>query len=226
MNYETIQTIINSILSRNDSNFTTLIPLWVTEIQNRIQQNYPYFSDNHIVSSVNTFTPGTAQYTLPSDLKSDLLIYMLTAPGGNVYDELEEISIEQAIAKYATTDTGLVTSYVIQGNLITFYPIPDQAYQYYYEYQNILSPLVNPTDTNFISNNFPFAIIYGVLSEAFAYLQEDYYLSLYLRMFETQMKLMRYSDIIKKLGRNPHLNFNFVGQESRTNQVISSYKYL
>jgi hypothetical protein len=226
MNYGEIQSIITSILSRNDPAFTTLIPAWITEIQNRIQQMYPYFADNHIVSDPQTFTPGVATYTMPSDYKSDLLIYVLTAVGGNVFDELEEISIGEALANYATTDTGLPESYVIRGETITFYPTPDQAYTYYYEYENMLPALSASTDSNFITENFPFAIIYGVLSEAFAYLQEDYYMNFYQQLYRMQVKLMKDNDIIKKLGRNPHLNYNFIGQESRSMQSATTYKYL
>ena len=120
-------------------------------------------------------TAGQTVYSLPTDYKSDAILYILRTGANNSkvsYDKLEMKSFEDALKYYLPDDTGEPETWILGKNSFSVRPIPDKAYIVRFSYYQYLVPLVNDGDTNILLTEYPQVVLAGVLAEGFAYLQE------------------------------------------------------
>lgn len=145
-----------------------------------------------------TTSNGVQQYSVPSTG-----IYLVEATLGSRPIKLVQESIARGF--YASSGQPEAISLVYTpGNLwnaVKLWPTPDGAYTVNLTYTSPLPDLVNDTDTNFITNQFPYIPIYWAVYQAMAYLQEDQLAGVYLNLYNQQVQELAKLDAeIKRYG--------------------------
>lgn len=159
-NYGELKTALASWLHRSD--LTAQIPDFISLAESRIQSD---LGDALILDYAGTLvtTAGTRTYAAPSGfvrLRSCV--------------DLQIVLAEEIAQAWADSPISAEPDYIAwDGAQFVVHPSPDAAYAFPYVAQVRFSALSNDADTNTILARWPGLYLYGALSEAAPYLQDD-----------------------------------------------------
>lgn len=208
MNYVELTNAIVQWTEVTDTTFLENIPVFIQNTERIINNNVqlPAFRKN----VTGSFTAGFQYIDLPTDFLSIFSLAVQSDDGGYSYLLNKDVNyIREAFPFPAVT--GLPQYYSLFDNTAFLVgPTPDQAYvveMHYYAYPESITTAAS--GTTWVSEEFPNALLYGSLVEAYIYLKgEQDLLQTYQAKFEQVMKDM------KQLGDAKNREDNY-----RTTQV-------
>jgi Sec7-like guanine-nucleotide exchange factor len=86
-------------------------------------------------------------------------------------------------------------------NTIELAPTPDTSYTLQLTYYGTIDALSDSNTSNFISNSYPDAYLYGALKHASIYLMEDDRVALFTQQFEKALEEMRLEQEKAEFGK-------------------------
>ena len=217
MTYAEINTKIQNLTGRSNTEFTNLILDWANFVQNRIVQmrNWWFL---RAVQDV-TLTDGTDEYSLPTDYKDDDLFYIIY---NNDYYILELKGEQDLIRGSDDNSTGMPTIWYLKGtNKYVVRKIPDKDYTAKFCYFKKLADFTGTGDeSNTITTDMPEILISGIMIEAYLYLQEQDRAVIESQRFAEFLKILKRRDIDRQLAREEvlvptsgHLGYTFKSKE-------------
>lgn len=163
MNFREVQDAVADWLNRDD--LTSRIPTFVNNAILSLERKFNF----QYMESVETYI-DTSVYTLmaPTDYKHPRFMYVVDSSGNRTL--LTHLDPKGAIAAYPNFAQNLgkptVFATVEGGTAFLLRPTPDNAYTFELHYYAKSAPLVNDTDTNWLTDNAPDVLIYGALMQA------------------------------------------------------------
>ena len=122
---------------------------------------------------------------------------------GNSFKPLFQQSIESmdVYRKGNNNVTGLPAFFALVDNTIELAPTPDASYTLQLTYYGTIDALSDSNTSNFISNSYPDAYLYGALKHASIYLMEDDRVALFTSQFEKALEEMRMEQEKAEFGK-------------------------
>lgn len=205
MDYTALSNAIQAYTENTESNFVAEIPVFVQQAEQRIYNNvqFPSLRKNMtgVVSTTSTYLSA------PDDYLATYSLAVIDADGNYEYLLNKDVNfIRQAYPN--PDDIGLPRYYALFGptvtggaitNELTFIlgPKPDANYEvelhyYYYPVSIVTDPVLNPTGTSWLGDNFDSVLLYGSLVEAYTYMKgETDMMALYNQKFMEALALAK-----------------------------------
>ena len=146
-----------------------------------------------------TATADSQYLSLPTDWLEAINVQL----DGNNFTPLMQQSIESLDIYRKSVDN--VSSqpiyYALVDNTIELAPTPDTSYTLQLTYYGTIDALSDSNTSNFISNSYPDAYLYGALKHASIYLMEDDRVALFTQQFEKALEEMRLEQEKAEFGK-------------------------
>jgi len=146
-----------------------------------------------------TATADGQYLSLPTDWLEAINVQI----DGNSFKPLFQQSIESmdVYRKGNNNVTGLPAFFALVDNTIELAPTPDSSYTLQLTYYGTIDALSDSNTSNFISNSYPDAYLYGALKHASIYLMEDDRVALFTQQFEKALEEMRMEQEKAEFGK-------------------------
>ena len=212
MDYTALSNAIQAYTENTEANFIAEIPVFVQQAEQRIYNNVQFPSLRKNMTGV---VSTTSKYlSAPDDYLATYSLAVITDVTGvdlntGTYEYLLNKDVNFIRQAYPTPDdTGVPRYYALFGptvsgstitNELTFIlgPSPDQNYYvelhyYYYPVSIVTDPVLNPTGTSWLGDNFDSVLLYGSLVEAYTYMKgEQDMMQLYNQKFMEALALAK-----------------------------------
>lgn len=180
LNYYDLQTIIAKRLKRTD--LGSDIPVYIRMVESRI--NTTLYRARELESSYQTITTaGNNSISLPDDfgsLKNAQII-------GSTNYVLDILSDDNLLQMSSNNYQDIPQYFVIQGNSMLLYPIPNGEYTVSIIYYTTLKGLSSINTTNWLLSKAPDVYLYGALVEACIDTQDFDLLQIYEPRYQQAM---------------------------------------
>jgi len=193
MTYAELKTNIANFLNRSDltSQLDFFIDATEAEFNRRLR----------VKDMVKRATAtADAQYiSLPTDWLEAINVQL----DGNNFTPLMQQSIESLDIYRKSVDnvSNQPVYYALVDNTIELAPTPDTSYTLQLTYYGTIDALSDSNTSNFISNSYPDAYLYGALKHASIYLMEDDRVALFTQQFEKALEEMRLEQEKAEFGK-------------------------
>jgi hypothetical protein len=146
-----------------------------------------------------TATADSQYLSLPTDWLEAINVQI----DGNNFGPLFQQSIESidVYRKSIGSVGGKPIYYALVDNTIELAPTPDTSYTLQLTYYGTIDALSDSNTSNFISNSYPDAYLYGALKHASIYLMEDDRVALFTQQFEKALEEMRLEQEKAEFGK-------------------------
>ena len=168
--YGTLKTAIQDYLEVSESTFTTQLPTFITQAEDRIFSFVQLPEQRKNVQG--TLTTGNRFLATPSDFYTPMSLAIISS---DTYDYLD-FKHPSFIKEYSSGTTRSTPKYYSLFDEAAFEisPIPDADYTVELHYLHKPVSLTNGSDsgTSFLSTDYPDALLYGSLVEGAIFLKE------------------------------------------------------
>jgi len=169
--YTTLKTAIQDYLESTESSFVTNLPTFITTAEERIFKNVQL--DDFRKNQVGNLTASGTYLECPTDYLAPFSLAVIDSSSNYNYLLLKQVSFIRDFTPNAST-TGLPKYYAeFDDNTFIVAPTPDSAYEvelhYYYRPASLTT--TSGSETTWLSENAPNAMLYGSLVEACTYLK-------------------------------------------------------
>ena len=178
----TLKTAVQNYVESAETTFVASLDTFIEEAEERILKavELPVFRKN----VTGTAAASNTYLSTPTDF---LASYSLAVISSSVYSYLlfKHVSFIRDFTPNAST-TGLPKYYALfDDNSFILAPTPDQTYTFelHYKYRPASLTTTSGTDTTWLSNNAPDALLYGTLVEAANFLKNPQETALYEQRF-------------------------------------------
>lgn len=178
----TLKTAVQNYVESAETTFVASLDTFIEEAEERILKavELPVFRKN----VTGTASASNTYLSTPTDF---LASYSLAVISSSVYSYLlfKHVSFIRDFTPNAST-TGLPKYYALfDDNSFILAPTPDQTYTFelHYKYRPASLTTTSGTDTTWLSNNAPDALLYGTLVEAANFLKNPQETVLYEQRF-------------------------------------------
>ena len=146
-----------------------------------------------------TATADSQYLSLPTDWLEAINVQL----DGNNFTPLMQQSIESLDIYRKSVDnvSNQPVYYALVDNTIELAPTPDSSYTLQLTYYSTIDALSDSNTSNFISNSYPDAYLYGALKHASIYLMEDDRVALFTQQFEKALEEMRLEQEKAEFGK-------------------------
>ena len=146
-----------------------------------------------------TATADSQYLSLPTDWLEAINVQL----DGNNFTPLMQQSIESLDIYRKSVDnvSNQPVYYALVDNTIELAPTPDTSYTLQLTYYGTINALSDSNTSNFISNSYPDAYLYGALKHASIYLMEDDRVALFTQQFEKALEEMRLEQEKAEFGK-------------------------
>ena len=146
-----------------------------------------------------TATADSQYLSLPTDWLEAINVQL----DGNNFTPLMQQSIESLDIYRKSVDNvnSQPVYYALVDNTIELAPTPDTSYTLQLTYYGTIDALSDSNTSNFISNSYPDAYLYGALKHASIYLMEDDRVALFTQQFEKALEEMRLEQEKAEFGK-------------------------
>ena len=146
-----------------------------------------------------TATADSQYLSLPTDWLEAINVQL----DGNNFTPLMQQSIESLDIYRKSVDnvSNQPVYYALVDNTIELAPTPDTSYTLQLTYYGSVDALSDSNTSNFISNSYPDAYLYGALKHASIYLMEDDRVALFTQQFEKALEEMRLEQEKAEFGK-------------------------
>ena len=146
-----------------------------------------------------TATADSQYLSLPTDWLEAINVQL----DGNNFTPLMQQSIESLDIYRKSVDnvSNQPVYYALVDNTIELVPTPDTSYTLQLTYYGTIDALSDSNTSNFISNSYPDAYLYGALKHASIYLMEDDRVALFTQQFEKALEEMRLEQEKAEFGK-------------------------
>lgn len=170
MNFGQLKAVVKSYLNRND--LDSYIPDFINVALRKIEQefNLNYMKTN----TTGTITDGTGYIAQPTEMKGIDFIRIIDPDQTDDQGKpLIGCNYEIFINLTRYEKEGEPTAFSLYNENIYFYPIPDKNYSYELSYYKYTPFMTSDNDTNWMTENQWFLLLYGALIEAEPFLMND-----------------------------------------------------
>jgi hypothetical protein len=168
--YATLKTAIQDYLEVSESTFTTQLPTFIKESEDRIFSFVQLPEQRKNVQG--TLTTGNRFLATPTDFYAPMSLAIISS---STYDYLD-FKHPSFIKEYSSGTTRATPKYYSLFDEAAFEvsPLPDADYTVELHYLNKPNSLTNGSDsgTTFLSTDYPDALLYGSLVEGAIFLKE------------------------------------------------------
>jgi len=193
MTYDELKTNIANFLNRSD--LTNQIDFFIDATEAELNRRLRV---KDMIKRATATADG--QYlSLPTDWLEAINVQI----DGNSFKPLFQQSIESmdVYRKGNNNVTGLPAFFALVDNTIELAPTPDASYTLQLTYYGTIDALSDSNTSNFISNSYPDAYLYGALKHASIYLMEDDRVALFTSQFEKALEEMRMEQEKAEFGK-------------------------
>jgi len=193
MTYDELKTNIANFLNRSD--LTNQIDFFIDATEAELNRRLRV---KDMIKRATATADG--QYlSLPTDWLEAINVQI----DGNSFKPLFQQSIESmdVYRKGNNNVTGLPAFFALVDNTIELAPTPDSSYTLQLTYYGTIDALSDSNTSNFISNSYPDAYLYGALKHASIYLMEDDRVALFTQQFEKALEEMRLEQEKAEFGK-------------------------
>ena len=193
MTYDELKTNIANFLNRSD--LTNQIDFFIDATEAELNRRLRV---KDMIKRATATADG--QYlSLPTDWLEAINVQI----DGNSFKPLFQQSIESmdVYRKGNNNVTGLPAFFALVDNTIELAPTPDSSYTLQLTYYGTIDALSDSNTSNFISNSYPDAYLYGALKHASIYLMEDDRVALFTSQFEKALEEMRMEQEKAEFGK-------------------------
>ena len=193
MTYSELKTNIANFLNRSD--LTNQIDFFIDATEAELNRRLRV---KDMIKRATATADG--QYlSLPTDWLEAINVQI----DGNSFQPLFQQSIESMDIYRKSNDnvTGLPIYFALVDNTIELAPTPDSSYTLQLTYYGTIDALSDSNTSNFISNSYPDAYLYGALKHASIYLMEDDRVALFTSQFEKALEEMRMEQEKAEFGK-------------------------
>lgn len=190
MDFQTIQSNVANWINRDD--LSTIIPTVINLVQLQIERKYHFkYRETTQVWPANTLT----KLSLPSNY--DIMTYCFVTDTNGKMIPLQKMPARSAWAKYPS-----ISQYTARPELcavdngwstLIIRPTPNQAYDITMEYYSKSPSLINPNDTNWLTDNAWDVLIYGALLELQPYLFDANFVQLWQQKYNDAVAAIQIS---------------------------------
>lgn len=185
--YAELKAALADWLLRDD--LTAVIPTFIALAESQISRDIDHWRQEKRV----TTTLDEQYENLPTDLRR--MIQMQIVGGG----QLNMISIgEMQARKQAAPAAGKPRYYYINSGQIEFYPAPDGNYKIEMQYVARIPPLSDAAPGNWILDYAPDLYLYGALTHAAPYLQDDPRTQVWATLYNTALQNLNNESMVAK----------------------------
>ena len=169
--YTTLKTAIQDYLESTESSFVTNLPTFISTTEERIFKNVQL--DDFRKNQVGDLTASGSYLECPTDYLAPFSLAVIDSSSNYSFLLLKQVSFIRDFTPNAST-TGLPKYYAeFDDNTFIVAPTPDSAYEvelhYYYRPASLTT--TSDSETTWLSENAPNAMLYGSLVEACTYLK-------------------------------------------------------
>ena len=193
MTYSELKTNIANFLNRSD--LTNQIDFFIDATEAELNRRLRV---KDMIKRATATADG--QYlSLPTDWLEAINVQI----DGNNFKPLFQQSIESLDIYRKSVDnvTNQPIYYALVDNTIELAPTPDASYTLQLTYYGTIDALSDSITSNFISNSYPDAYLYGALKHASIYLMEDDRVALFTSQFEKALEEMRMEQEKAEFGK-------------------------
>ena len=182
--YSGLKTAIQDYLDSTETSFVTNLPTFITTTEERIFKNVQL--DDFRKNQVGNFTASGPYLECPTDYLAPFSMAVIDSSSNYNYLLLKQVSFIRDYSPNAST-TGLPKYYAeFDNNTFMVAPAPDSAYEvelhYYYRPASLTT--TTGSETTWLSENAPNAMLYGSLVEACTYLKNYEAIPVYESKFQ------------------------------------------
>ena len=182
--YTNLKTAIQDYLESTESSFVTNLPTFITTTEERILKNVQL--DDFRKNQVGNLTASGTYLECPTDYLAPFSLAVINSSSNYNYLLLKQVSFIRDFTPNAST-TGLPKYYAeFDENTFIVAPTPDSAYEvelhYYYRPASLTT--TTGSETTWLSENAPNAMLYGSLVEACTYLKNYEVIPTYEQKFQ------------------------------------------
>jgi len=166
-----IDKVKNNVGRSDDSTMDDYAIEWINEAQKKVC-NKANFWFLHTTTTI-AFTSGDNVEDLPSDFKDDALVFLEVTTGSTTdWEELDYAEWIDIRRDYDATTTGQPQHYIIEGDELYLYPIPNDSYTVRLDYYKYLADLAASGSSNNLLDNYPEILEAYATHKAFSRLRE------------------------------------------------------
>tara|TARA_R110000823_G_scaffold239297_2_gene364526 strand:- start:278 stop:928 length:651 start_codon:yes stop_codon:yes gene_type:complete len=182
--YTTLKTAVQDYLDSTETSFVTNLPTFITTTEERILKSVQL--DDFRKNQVGNFTASGPYLECPTDYLSPFSMAVIDSSSNYNYLLLKQVSFIRDYTPNAST-TGQPKYYAeFDNNTFIVAPTPDSTYEvelhYYYRPASLTS--TTGSETTWLSENAPNAMLYGSLVEACTYLKNYESIPVYESKFQ------------------------------------------
>ena len=182
--YTTLKTAVQDYLDSTETSFVTNLPTFITTTEERILKSVQL--DDFRKNQVGNFTASGPYLECPTDYLSPFSMAVIDSSSNYNYLLLKQVSFIRDYTPNALT-TGQPKYYAeFDNNTFIVAPTPDSTYEvelhYYYRPASLTS--TTGSETTWLSENAPNAMLYGSLVEACTYLKNYESIPVYESKFQ------------------------------------------
>ena len=199
MTYDSLTTDITQYLERNDTAVVQQIPQFIMLAEFEIAQQIKTLGQQQVVES--TMTVGNPIIQKPARWRKTTSMNLTTQSGQiqpiylRKYEYLRSYS-----PSVSTTSTPLYYADYNYDNWIVA-PTPDYAYAFEVLYYERIQPLSSETQTNWLTQNAPNAMLYGTLLQAMPFLKNDQR-QIFQQKYTEAMQVLKQEDQLRVADRS------------------------
>jgi hypothetical protein len=199
MTYDSLTTDITQYLERNDTAVVQQIPQFIMLAEFEIAQQIKTLGQQQVVESV--MTVGNPIIQKPARWRKTTSMNLTTQSGQiqpiylRKYEYLRSYS-----PSVSTTSTPLYYADYNYDNWIVA-PTPDYAYAFEVLYYERIQPLSSETQTNWLTQNAPNAMLYGTLLQAMPFLKNDQR-QIFQQKYTEAMQVLKQEDQLRVADRS------------------------
>lgn len=166
--YSELVTAVGNWMARSDLN--DRIPEFIALAEAKFNRNlFMRQMEQRSTASVDVSSDEPEFISLPDNFQSMRRLYL---PGVSGKPKLQYLTPDQ-LYEHDTFSTGQPCFYTLIGDEIELLPIPDGNYELAMVYRKAIPALSDSSTTNWLLTLAPDAYLYGALSEAAMFMQED-----------------------------------------------------
>ena len=182
--YTNLKTAIQDYLESTESSFVTNLPTFITTTEERILKNVQL--DDFRKNQVGNLTASGTYLECPTDYLAPFSLAVIDSSSNYNYLLLKQVSFIRDFTPNAST-TGLPKYYAeFDENTFIVAPTSDSTYEvelhYYYRPASLTT--TTGSETTWLSENAPNAMLYGSLVEACTYLKNYEVIPTYEQKFQ------------------------------------------
>tara|TARA_R110002049_G_scaffold2456_1_gene17938 strand:+ start:658 stop:1308 length:651 start_codon:yes stop_codon:yes gene_type:complete len=182
--YTSLKTAIQDYLESTESSFVTNLPTFITTTEERILKNVQL--DDFRKNQVGNLTASGTYLECPTDYLAPFSLAVIDSSSNYNYLLLKQVSFIRDFTPNAST-TGLPKYYAeFDENTFIVAPTSDSTYEvelhYYYRPASLTT--TTGSETTWLSENAPNAMLYGSLVEACTYLKNYEVIPTYEQKFQ------------------------------------------